>query len=267
MDHLLFSCQFSRDVFQASPLQINISVGVTQMEIIQHWLEQSDQGIMLNLGACILWNIWKSRNDKVFNNVQQSVPICIQKALQDFKSFDLHHALNYCSSVQVQRQNTSRWQAPPRFHFKIGGPAAFVDGRGAAAAVSLDSAGRHLGSAAFCFNSFSSMVAEAKAYGLGVQLATRIQGSRIIVEGDAEEIPKAISGNTNDISWSIHSTFLSIRDRVKNFSDISFTAVPRDANSIAYDLVQFAISNFQNSWWSFDDPPHCIMQRLNSFED
>lgn len=70
VNHLLFSCQFSKVVFQASPLSVEILDGVSSMDIIQNWLSQSDQGIMLNLGSCILWNIWKMRNDIIFNNIQ-----------------------------------------------------------------------------------------------------------------------------------------------------------------------------------------------------
>ncbi|XP_026399608.1 uncharacterized protein LOC113295492 [Papaver somniferum] len=265
--HLLFSCQFSKAVFQESPLNIDIQDGVLSMEIIQQWLEKNDQGIMLNLGSCILWNIWKMRNDKVFNITQPLVPICIRKALEDFKFFDLHHALNFCSSAILQRQNSIQWNPPPPFYIKINVDAAYNNGRGAASAVARDSYGLHLGSGAFCFDSFSSTVAEAKAYGLGLQLARRLQFSKIIVEGDAEEIPKAIIGNMNDIPWNIRSTVLSIHDRVKDFSEVSFLVVPRDANSIAHDLVQFAISNFLNRWWVYDVPPNCIMQRLISNED
>ncbi|XP_026447494.1 uncharacterized protein LOC113348015 [Papaver somniferum] len=254
-------------VFQASPLNITILIGTSPMDIIQFWINQPDQGIMLNLGSCFLWNIWKTRNDKVFNNIQSSVQPYVHKALQDFKNFDLHHVLNYCSSVHIQYQTTIQWKPPPPYHIKINVDAAYSDGKGAAAAIAADSAGSHLGSGALYFDSFSLMVAEEKDYGLGSQLARRIQGSRIIIEGDAEDIPKAITGNKNDIPWSIHSTILSIQDGVKDFSEIIFTAAPRDGNSIAQDFVQFAISNFQNRWWSHDDPPFCIMQRLNFFED
>lgn len=71
-------------------------------------------------------------------------------------------------------------------------------------------------------------VAEAKAYGLGIQLAGRLQVPRIIVDGDASDIPKAIKGKTNEIPWGIRSTILSIREHVKNFSEVSYTLVSRE---------------------------------------
>ncbi|KAI3949405.1 hypothetical protein MKW92_016224 [Papaver armeniacum] len=268
INHLLFACQFSKAIFQKSPLSIDIPDGVIPMDIIQHWLEQEDQGIMLNLGSCIVWNIWKMRNDRVFKNIQTSVPQCIQKALQDFNVFDLHHALNFCSSVPITQQNVTNWEPPPMFYIKINVDSSYNNGRGAAAVIARDSSGIYLGSGAFCFDAFSSTVAESKAYGLGIQLARRLQVAKIIVEGDAEEIPKDIIGNSNDIPWSIRSTILSIQDRVKDFSEVSFKVVPRDANSIAHDLVKFAISNFINRWWvHHDDLPYCIMKSLNLFED
>ncbi|XP_026430018.1 uncharacterized protein LOC113326519 [Papaver somniferum] len=98
VQHLLFSCQFSKAVFQASPLHIDIPMDTSSMDIIQFWLSQTDQ-------------------------------------------------------------NANKWQAPPPYHIKINVDAAYLDGKGAATAVAIDSSGRHLGSEAFCFDSFSSMVA------------------------------------------------------------------------------------------------------------
>ncbi|XP_026377994.1 uncharacterized protein LOC113272363 [Papaver somniferum] len=201
---------------------------------------------MLNLAACILWNIWKSRNDLIFNNIHVSTSQCIQRALQDFKLFDLHQAYNYCSNIQINHSNAVLREFPPASVIKINVDAAFNNGNASAAAVAIDSFGNHPGSGSYCFNCISSTVAEAKAYGLGIQLAGRLQVTKIIVEGDATEIPKAIQGSVNGIPWNIRSTILNIRDRVKNFSEVSFTAVSRDANSIAHDLAQCAISNNVN---------------------
>ncbi|XP_026378797.1 uncharacterized protein LOC113273263 [Papaver somniferum] len=222
---------------------------------------------MRNLGSCLLWNIWKVRNDLVFNNNHVSVVSCIHKALEDFKVFDLHHALNYCSQILVNPNIIAVWELPPPLFMKINVDAAYNNGKGVVAAVAVDSFGNHLGCGALCFNTFSATVAEAKAYVFGIQLAKRLQLSRLIVEGDASEIPKAVTGNTNEIPWSLRSTVLSILDRIKDFSEIRFVAIPRDANSIAHDLVQYAISNFINKWWYHDEPPNCIMQRLTFSED
>lgn len=167
----------------------------------------------------------------------------------------------------VKQTNKTAWESPPTSVIKVNMDAAFNNGNAAATVVAIDSFGHHLGSASICFNRISSTVAEARAYGLGLQLAGRLQVPRIIVEGDATEIPKAITGNTDEIPWSIRSIILSIRDRVKNFSEFKFTPVSRDVNSIAHDLVQYAISNNVNRWWVHNEPPNCIMQHLIVNED
>lgn len=235
--HLLFQCQFASEVYQTSPIMIEVQ-GESVMDIIGHWLTYPDQGIMLNLGVCLMWNIWKARNELVFNNNHTAVGSCIHKALEDFKSFDLHHALNFCSEIQVNQNIIAHWEPPPPTFVKINVDATYNNAKGAVAAVAVDSFGYHLGCGSFCFDTFSAAVADAKAYGFGVHLAKRLQLSRIIVEGDASEVPKAVTGNTNEIPWSIRSMVLSIRDRIKEFSEIIFVDVPRDANSIAHDLVQ-----------------------------
>ncbi|XP_026383991.1 uncharacterized protein LOC113279510 [Papaver somniferum] len=249
-------------VFLGSPLFIDIPEEIEAMQIIQHRLQYADHGIMLSLGSCFLWNICKIRNDVIFNNVTPSVSQCISKALQDFKVFDIRNSLNFCTEVPINQVNVASWQFPPPLYIKINVDVAYNNGKGAVAAVARDSYGNHLGSGTLCFDSFSSTVAEAKAYGFGLQLARRLQVSKIILEGDAEVIRKAIIWNMNEIPWSMCSTILSIQDHIKDFSEVSFTVVPRDANSIAHDLLQFAISNFINRWWIHDEPPNCIMQHL-----
>ncbi|XP_026459852.1 uncharacterized protein LOC113360568 [Papaver somniferum] len=144
-------------------------------------------------------DIWKAGNDLIFNNTQLSVDICIHKSLEDFRNFDLHHALNYCSGIGVNHNTVAVWELPPSSFVKINVDDAFNNGKGDVAAVAVDSNGNHMGSGALCFNTFSSTVAEAKTYGFGIQLAKRLQLSRIIVEDDADEILKAIAGNTNAI--------------------------------------------------------------------
>ncbi|XP_026430297.1 uncharacterized protein LOC113326835 [Papaver somniferum] len=165
------------------------------------------------------------------------------------------------------QNNVASWESPPNCVIKINVDAAFNNGDAAAMVVARDSFGNHLGSGVICFNTISSTVAEAKDYGLGIHLAKRLQFSKIIVEGDASDIPKSIKGSTNEIPWSIRSTILSIRDHIKDFSEISFTSVPRDVNSLAHDLAQSAVPNNVNRWWSYDEPPNCIMQHLTLFED
>ncbi|XP_026458784.1 uncharacterized protein LOC113359347 [Papaver somniferum] len=164
--HLLFVCPFSKEVLQRSPLTIDIPDNTSPMGVIQFWLEKEDQGITLNLAACILWNVREMRNDRIFSNTQPSISLCIEKALKDFKLFDLHHALNFSSGINISHQEFAQWVTPPQFTVKVNVDAAYNNGRGASAAIARDSNGTYLGCGAFCFSSFSSMVAELKLMAL-----------------------------------------------------------------------------------------------------
>ncbi|XP_026411159.1 uncharacterized protein LOC113306437 [Papaver somniferum] len=124
--HLFFNCQFALEVYHASTILIETQ-GNSVMDIISHWLEYPDQGIMLNLGGCLLWNIWKTKNDLVFSNIQIAFGPCIRKSLED--------ALNFCSEIQVNQFDTAVWELPPSTFVKINVDAAYSDGKGAVAAV------------------------------------------------------------------------------------------------------------------------------------
>ncbi|XP_026385060.1 uncharacterized protein LOC113280680 [Papaver somniferum] len=197
--HLLFNCQFAREVFHSIPIFINIQNDGNSMEIIQNWLLQPDRGIMLNLGACIILNIWKARNEYVFSDITISVQLCMSRALQDFKAFDLHHALNFCADININTSTNAIWERPPPLVVKVNVDAAFKDGKGAAAAVARVTYGNHIGSGCIFFNMSSSMSVEAKSYSFGLQLSLRLQVPKIIVDGNATTIPAVIKGSTDDI--------------------------------------------------------------------
>ncbi|XP_026443783.1 uncharacterized protein LOC113343906 [Papaver somniferum] len=220
---------------------------------------------MLNIGTCILWNIWKARNELIFNII--SVQLCMNRDLQDFKVFDLHRALNYCNNICIVSATNIVLECPPPLVIKVNVDAAFKNGKGGVVSVAKDSFGHHIGCGSICFGTPSSTVAEAKAYSFGLQLASKLQVTKIIVEGDATDIPNSIAGSTDSIPWCIRSIIPSIRDRVKALCEVSFTAFPRDANSILHNLAQSAISNFAKRWWVHNEPPNCIMQRLIFGED
>ncbi|XP_026399210.1 uncharacterized protein LOC113295067 [Papaver somniferum] len=246
--HLLFACQFSRSIFQASPIQISIPDCLEPSKIIQNWLEKQDKGVTLNLGACILWNVWKTRNDVVFNDTNPLVHKCIFNALQDFKFFDEKNDVNYTAANQIsQNKSNCVCEIPSSPFVKINVDATLDGGRCAAGVVARDSFGIYLGSGTICFDASSQAVTEAKAYKLGLQLAQRLQLSKIIVRGDATAIPMAITGNIQGIPWCMLSIILYTKDRIKDFSEATrFIVVPKCANSISHDLYLFAISNYVN---------------------
>ncbi|XP_026383757.1 uncharacterized protein LOC113279276 [Papaver somniferum] len=168
IDHLFFKCQFFLAIYQESLIVIDILNGMQPRQTVQHWLLHPDQGVMLNLDACIMWNMWKCRNDLIFTNIHVSNSQCIQRALQDFILFDLHQAFNYSSNIDINHSNAVLREFTPASVIKVNVDASFNSGNALAAVVAIDSFGNHLGSGSFCFNCISFTVAGDKAYGLGI---------------------------------------------------------------------------------------------------
>lgn len=84
--HLLFGCWFTKNVFCDFPFNFPVISGSQDVKhIITTWLQVCDGGNTFILGSCLLWNIWKMRNDMVFSDVQFSKERCMKLAWDDYR--------------------------------------------------------------------------------------------------------------------------------------------------------------------------------------
>lgn len=87
--HLLFTCSFAQNVWQLAPLKTDFPSHL--LEDVKSGLVRANAQVVLppiGLGSCplfpwILWNLWKSRNQKLFNSRFFSVEETSLKALSD----------------------------------------------------------------------------------------------------------------------------------------------------------------------------------------
>ncbi|OVA18814.1 hypothetical protein BVC80_7657g3 [Macleaya cordata] len=230
--------------------------------LLIEWLNYHDDFKTFNLGCCILWNIWKARNKCVFEHKNPDVSLVLRNAVKDFEEF---HSLEIFVSdvtsiplVPIPTLRSAYWIHPIQPYLKINIDGAFRDNSGAASAVAMDSFGCYQGCGTCWFPASSALIAEARAYLHGVQLAQRLHVSHCIIEGDAEAITRFLSGSEDGIPWQIRTIVLNIKFASQTFTDIRFTVVPREANIVAHELVQFAFQNHVTDWWSPTAPPDCI---------
>ncbi|XP_026416632.1 uncharacterized protein LOC113312080 [Papaver somniferum] len=215
--------------------------------------------------VCIIWNLWKLRNGMVFSNEVFSVNNVLHKAYQDFKlcldnSATDDHQINELSSSNIF------WSPPEPHYVKISVDAAFIPNNGAAGAVAQDHNGNFLGCATITFDATSSLLAEAIACKLGIEAGIKFGFNKVVIEGDASNVTNAILGASRDISWSIRSVILKVKDAIPSFVDIKFQRVPKNANYLAYELCQYAMHENVNNWWNANSPPLCISANLNLTE-
>ncbi|XP_026436928.1 uncharacterized protein LOC113334921 [Papaver somniferum] len=198
-------------------------------QLIDDWMENNTNNSFI-MKMCIIWNLWKMRNDMVFS--------------QDTRSH--------------------QWSPPHIPCVKINVDAAFIPNNGAAGAIARDHNGVFLGCGTCNFDSTSSLLVESLACKLGLELGKRLGLEEFIIEGDATNVTSAVLGEVSQIPWSIRSTILEVRNMASSFINVSFVSFPKNANNVAHVLCQHAMHENVNMWWNADSPPLCILSNLYS---
>ncbi|XP_026442453.1 uncharacterized protein LOC113341996 [Papaver somniferum] len=149
------------------------------------------------LGLCILWNIWKARNDLVFSGISLSLGKVLKMADMDF--MNCIAVKNDDFNTQVPEICSHTWVPPPPLCTKINVDATFIPNKGVAGAIAHDSSSCYQGCGTSLFDATSPMIAETKAVLLGVELAKKLHLTRVIIEGDASNVTATILGDNKDI--------------------------------------------------------------------
>lgn len=105
-DHLFFDCDFASHCWEFLHIPWDVSLPITNRFIAARDLFQGPNFMMVF--ACAAWNIWKSRNDLIFNQVQASFnrwKVGFQKDLLlhrfRVKQVDIQPLVDWLSSVCV----------------------------------------------------------------------------------------------------------------------------------------------------------------------
>ncbi|OVA00063.1 Reverse transcriptase zinc-binding domain [Macleaya cordata] len=267
LEHLFLQCSFSKQVCFASRLNISCLRDVSSLHyLLSDWLHQPDDCYTFNLGCCILWHIWKVRNKSVFDNIAPNGSLVLRNVIKDFEEFGSRAVITLDPTLlplpSLPSLRVAYWIPPLQPYIKINVDGAFNSHSVPASAVARDCFGIFKGCGTSCFSTLSFLISEATAYLLGVDLAKRLHLTNCIIEGDVAAILKFISGPDIDIPWQLKAIIGNFKSTISFFNDISFVSVPRDANTVAHDLVQFTFVSNVTDWWSSIAPPSCISNSL-----
>lgn len=87
VDHLMFECNFFKAWYQicswlgiTTTLQNNCKAHLDQFEELKGWRKSYVLRMKVIWSACV-WKIWKSRNEKIFRNIN----VCIDKMVEEVK--------------------------------------------------------------------------------------------------------------------------------------------------------------------------------------
>ena len=68
ISHLFFDCVVAKLIWKQVAIFFDVNIGTSYISVAQYWPANSKHACLNSVVACVLWNIWKLRNDHVFNN-------------------------------------------------------------------------------------------------------------------------------------------------------------------------------------------------------
>ncbi|KAJ9135942.1 hypothetical protein P3X46_033062 [Hevea brasiliensis] len=192
----------------------------------------------LPLVAFLFWRLWKSRNMLTFENKQMQFQEVVAIAIHSLEEFQQAHKASQSLPTQSPRP-LSNWSPPAPGCFKINFDVALAKHRneGSIVAIIRDSSGQPLGW--YCkkvSNLLSSLVLEALACKLAVQLAIDKVINDVIVEGDALVVIQGVQ--SQEPMLEIQGIIQDVAILTQSIQRISFTHASRVCKKAAHSLAQ-----------------------------
>ena len=68
IQHLFFDCVVAKLIWEQVATFFDVNIGASYISVAQYWPANSNHSCLNSIAPCVLWSIWKLRNDHVFNN-------------------------------------------------------------------------------------------------------------------------------------------------------------------------------------------------------
>ncbi|OVA15951.1 Reverse transcriptase zinc-binding domain [Macleaya cordata] len=264
VDHLFVRCSFTQALWFASPLGLILDKEDSCSTLLSSWLSTPDGYTAFHMAACLMWSLWKARNNLVFNNVQPNFQIILKYAASIFNDFSDQSSSLVDHSTELPNPSAdAKWMRPPPLVVKINVDASFKFPQAACAAIARDSAGKFISCSTQFLKASTPIEAEANAFLLGINLARNLHLPNCIIEGDSLSVVNVLNNSTNPAPWRIRAIISDIRN-MRLIISVSFVFTSRKANSVAHNLAKHAFMFKISDWWMTPSPPSCIADAILS---
>ncbi|CAN1306590.1 Putative ribonuclease H protein At1g65750 [Linum perenne] len=249
-NHCLFTCYAATEVWEKlCPGYQAPGTGVTVVE----WLEAGKSGPQswnIPKRIAIMWNIWKKRNEKVFEESDPNVEVTAQRALRTFEEWNNLNN-NHISTAPLPF-HTSIPSPPPDASsqqkiFCDGSfePSSSVAGYGV---VCLDPHGQAIDGKAGRLRCLSALVAEAKALLEALRMAES-SATSTIVHSDSQVLVHALLGREEEWPWQCFAWLSQMKKILLAHDRISLIFIPRRLNKMADWVARSARRNILPYDW------------------
>ncbi|KAK2361157.1 hypothetical protein QL285_086341 [Trifolium repens] len=263
--HLFFNCEAVKEAWNVMGLSHIIQPRLLAFNNARDLIFdicRKEAEIDVSKAAVLVWIIWQSRNNKVWNeSTTSAVQTGIHAAAywQQWATINgVFHELNHTRQRHTPASSANQWQQPPIGTLKCNVDASFYNEYGATGWgwCLRDSRGHFQLAGTNIMNSPCSVV-EGEAMAIIEAMEEMILRGLpyVIFESDSKLVVDAISSSQSGISeFSILIAHIQSLIRSHNYFEVKY--VKRQANNVAHTLARAAYS--MSSRRIFDSVPRCI---------
>ncbi|MBA0812633.1 hypothetical protein Gohar_026582, partial [Gossypium harknessii] len=200
----------------------------------------------------LLWNCWNSKNKMVFQGKDDPAMVVWERAQtlsKDFRIFDLNDPL-----VISLTPKCKGWKKPPKHFIKINVDAAALNGCVDYGVIARDVNGFVLtGSYSFAMKALDVVWAELEALTMGLNLASKLKVSNLIMESDNSNLINMVKNRDKDVTIlgrCVKKECMALR----NFESVHFNWIDQSSNEAANLLCKLPIKNRCNLYFNLDYP-------------
>lgn len=219
VEHIFFHCPVAVMVFFGSPLGCRTEQhrGLSSKQIIAGWLAEKGNYDGCKMAGCVMWALWKNRNEEVFNNKDQSIQNIIKETL--FWYNYINPTLleeEHCVTSVHKKKEANKWSPPETEWTKHNTDAAYKDFNGGWAVVARNADIKFAGCGTMAHKVLSPIEAETRAVLLAADFAVMSHLQKVIIECDAEKVVNMLSKK----NCHIHHLIFQIRDQLKKAAEV-----------------------------------------------
>ncbi|XP_031120628.1 uncharacterized protein LOC116023758 [Ipomoea triloba] len=258
IDHLLRHCDFAKECWESAStpagFMASFHLPLTDWMMKACTTQTQDDGSRWNtVFPYLLWNMWKARNNLVFNSINGSANDIIIKANREAK--EAHRILLKHTGPLHARQTWVAWSPPQLDYVKMNSDGArkSISGLASAGGLFRDHRGRWIVGFTTNIGRTSSFRAELWGFREGLIVAIHRGFTHLIAESDSEALVNVIVNNSDD--GSLDSTLVAdCKALARHFQEFRLNHTLREGNQCADFLANLG----QHSAWGttlLDHPP------------
>ena len=259
IEHLFFECCWTKWVWFGCPLGVRIDALHTN-NFVAWWLQITTGTNALSsndlpLICHILWNIWKQRNEWVFNHFPPDPYIVIQRSVQANNEFwKVNDCIQHLTNLISPHQPNVRWVKPPTNFLKINCDGSFKDQMSEAGigAICRDFQGNFKWGFVDKIKSLSAFMTEALALKRALLLAIDLGHDKVIFETDCLLLKDCVALNKPEShEWKCRSIVQEIINLFSSKAGFSISFTLRSGNLAADHLAAVACKDVCPIGWVY----------------